>query len=110
MPDVYEPGGASPLDPVAAVVACVERGADALLFDAGALPAAFFDLRSGLAGEVAQKLVNYGLRMAAVVPDHPDQPPRFREFAREANGGGRLHFFATRAEALAWLAAEGAGP
>ncbi|MGH7288639.1 MAG: DUF4180 domain-containing protein, partial [Myxococcota bacterium] len=62
-----------------------------------------FDLRSGVAGDVVQKLVNYGVRMAAVVPDLDAQPPRFREFAREGNGGRQLRFFATRTEAIAWL-------
>lgn len=92
-------------EPLRAVVTCLEADARALLFDAGALPAAFFDLRTGVAGELVQKLVNYGLRMAAVVPDVAAQPPRFQEFAREANRGPRFRFFATRAEAVAWLEA-----
>jgi hypothetical protein len=96
------PDGA-PFDGPAAVIRCVEEGAGALLLDRAVLPAAFFDLRTGVAGELAQKLVNYGLRMAAVVPDLSAQPPRFREFAREANAGGQLRFFATRQEAVAWL-------
>jgi hypothetical protein len=92
------------LAPAEAVASCIEQGADALLFDAGALPAAFFDLSSGVAGELAQKLVNYGLRTAAVVPKLGRHSPRFQDFAREANRGSRLRFCATRAEAIAWLA------
>lgn len=99
----FEPEGARPVDPVAAVIGCMEHGAQALLLDAGALPAAFFDLRTGVAGEVLQKLVNYGLRMAAVVPDLGAQPERFREFAREADAGRQFRFFATRGEAIDWL-------
>jgi PadR family transcriptional regulator AphA len=94
----------APADPLSAVRGCIEQGARTLLFDAGALPAAFFDLRTGVAGEVAQKLVNYGLRMAAVVPDLAAHGPRFQEFAAEANRGARFRFFASRPEALRWLA------
>jgi hypothetical protein len=92
------------------VIGCVEHGARALLLDAEALPAAFFDLRTGVAGEVCQKLTNYGIRMAAVVPDLSVHPPRFREFAREANGGHQCRFFPSRAEAIAWLEADRTGP
>ena len=66
---IYEADAAQALDPVAALIRCIEHEARALLFDRGTLPAAFFDLSTGVAGEVAQKLVNYGIRMAAVVPD-----------------------------------------
>lgn len=103
MAAIFEPEGARPVDPVAAVVGCIEHGARALLLDAGALPAAFFDLRTGVAGDVVQKLVNYGVRMAAVVPDLGAHPERFREFAREANEGQQFRFFATRGEAIDWL-------
>lgn len=95
-------------DPLRAVRSCIEQGAPALLFDAGTLPVAFFDLRTGSAGELVQRLVNYGLRMAAVVPDLAAQPPRFQEFAREANRDRTFRFFATRAAAVAWL--EGTEP
>jgi hypothetical protein len=105
MPAFFEPEGARPIDPVAAVIGCIEHGARALLLDAGALPPAFFDLRSGVAGNVVQKLVNYGIRMAAVVPDLEAQSVRFQEFAREANSGRQFRFFATRREAIEWLGA-----
>lgn len=105
MPAFFEPEAARPVDPVAAVIGCIEQGARALLLDAGALPAAFFDLSTGVAGDVVQKLVNHGVRMAAVVPDLGAQPERFQEFAREANQGRQFRFFATRADAIDWLGA-----
>ena len=88
---------------MAALIRCIEHGAQALLFDRGALPAAFFDLSTGVAGELAQKLANYGIRMAAVVPDLSACSARFRDFARETNAGRQLCFFPTRQEAIAWL-------
>lgn len=89
--------------PMDAVAACFEQGADALLLDRPALPPAFFDLRTGIAGELVQKLTQYGVRLACVVPDLDAQPARFREFAREANRGSRARFFASREEAVRWL-------
>lgn len=100
---IFEADGADPIEPVAALVRCIEDGARALLLDRNALPAAFFDLSTGVAGELVQKLTNYGIRMAAVVPDLSVHSPRFREFAREANAGRQFRFFATREEAVAWL-------
>src|SRR5262245_5090102 len=109
MPDFFEPAGPGPSDPLRAVVACIEDGAPALLFDAGALPSAFFELRSGLAGGVAKRLLDYGRRGAALVPGLAERPPRFREFARETSAGPRLRFFGSRGEAVAWLEGERAG-
>jgi hypothetical protein len=99
----FEADGARPVDPIAALVRCIEGGSRALLLDRDAIPDAFFDLATGVAGELVQKLTNYGVRMAAVVPDLPVQPLRFREFVREANAGRQFRFFATRQEAIDWL-------
>lgn len=99
----FEPDPAQPIAPVAAVVSCIEHGSYALLLDRAALPAAFFDLSTGVTGELVQKLANYGVRMAAVVPDLAAHSPRFQDFAREANRGRQFRFFATRDEAVAWL-------
>jgi hypothetical protein len=105
----FEADRAKPFEPMALVAGCMEHGTDALLLDRDALPAAFFELRSGVAGELVQKLTNYGLRLAAVVPDLASQPARFQEFAREANAGARFRFAATREEAIAWLEAAESG-
>ena len=47
--------------------------------------------------------------MAAVVPDLVAHSEWFREFAGEANRGRQFHFFATRQEAIAWLADQAGG-
>jgi hypothetical protein len=103
VPAFFEEDGAHPFEPAAVVTRCIEHGASALLLDGEALPAAFFDLSTGVAGELVQKLVNYGIRMAAVVPDLASRSLRFREFAGEANRGTQFRFFATREEAVRWL-------
>jgi hypothetical protein len=103
----FEVEGPEPADPIRAVIRCIEHGATALLFGRGALPPAFFDLSTGMAGEVAQKLANYGIRMAGVVPELAAHSARFHEFAREANKGRQLHFAATREAAVDWLEGRG---
>ncbi|HEX2204364.1 MAG TPA: DUF4180 domain-containing protein [Longimicrobium sp.] len=97
------PAGA--FDPSAAVVACIESGERALLADEGALPPAFFDLSTGVAGAMVQKLTQYGLRMAVVVPDPSVHSGPFQDFAHEASRSATFRFFPDRASAVAWLEA-----
>jgi hypothetical protein len=85
------------------IAGCVENGADALLFDRDALAPAFFDLSSGVAGELLHQLSIYRIRMAAVVPDPAQHSQRFQEFMREANQGRQYRFFPDREAAIAWL-------
>ena len=91
-------------DALRLVEASYERQARAFLLDGGLLPAEFFDLRTRFAGEFVQKVVNYGLRVAAVFPPDADHGERFREFVGELRGGHAFRTFDTRAEAEAWLA------
>ncbi|MHB1169893.1 MAG: DUF4180 domain-containing protein [Longimicrobiales bacterium] len=87
------------------VAACYERDLFNVLFDEGSLGPGFFDLSSGVAGELVQKLVNYGIRIAAVVPDATTYSSAFRDFVRESNRSGPIRFFNDRASAVAWLSA-----
>ncbi len=91
-------------DPADVVVACIESGASALLLDEGALPPAFFDLSSGVAGALVQRLATYGVRMAAVVPNPSIHSRPFQDFAREASAGKQFRFFSDREHAIAGLA------
>jgi hypothetical protein len=89
--------------PDALVAACIEADAAALLLDRGAIPAAFFDLSSRVAGELLHALSKYGLKLAAVVDDPAEHSPAFQAFVREANGGRAVRFFPTRSDAIVWL-------
>jgi hypothetical protein len=93
------------LDPMQVIAGSFEHGTSSVLIDRDVLPAAFFDLSSGVAGELVQKLVNYGLRAAFVVPEPASHSASFQDFAREANRGTQFHFAATRAAAIDWLGA-----
>jgi hypothetical protein len=68
------------------------------------LPPEFFDLRTGFAGELLQKLENYRLRVAAVFPTEEGYGERFREFLFEARRrGGTFRAFGAREDAERWL-------
>ena len=99
------PLSAGPFDPGAVVVACIESGAHGLLLDHGALPPGFFDLSTGVAGALVQRLTTYGIRMAAVVPDPAVHSRPFQDFAREASAGRQFRVFPDREQAVGWLTA-----
>jgi RNA polymerase sigma factor (sigma-70 family) len=56
-------------DALGLVSACIEHDATRLLLEDRHLPPAFFDLRTGFAGEFVQKLVNYRMQLAVVFSD-----------------------------------------
>jgi hypothetical protein len=58
------------------------------------LPEAFFDLRTGVAGEMVQKLVNYRLRLAVVgeLPASAKASRAFTAWTREGERGRQAWF------------------
>jgi hypothetical protein len=60
----------------------------------------FFELRTRILGEVAQKLMNYGLRLAIVgdVARQVAASQALADFVREANRGRQIWFVADLAE------------
>ena len=63
----------------------------------------FFVLSTGLAGEVLQKLINYGGRIA-IYGDYSRYTSKpLKDFMFESNKGGDVFFAATRDEALDML-------
>ncbi len=54
----------------------------------------FFRLRTGVAGQIVQKFVNYRRRVAIVgdVSQYVNASPAFRDFVLEANRGTDLNF------------------
>lgn len=64
----------------------------------------FFDLRSGLAGEILQKVVNYRLRLAIVGDISVYDSKSLRDFVFESNKGTVVAFVNDLETALARLA------
>lgn len=63
----------------------------------------FFDLSTGLAGAVLQKLAQYQIQTAFVVDASAIKSEYFKQLMAEANTKYEYRFFATREEAAAWL-------
>jgi len=101
-----QPGRTGGFDPAAVVAGCIESGAHALLVDRAALPDTFFDLSSGVAGELLHRLSVHGIRMAGVVPDPAAHSQPFQDFLRETNRGSQFRFFIDREDAVRWLDGE----
>jgi hypothetical protein len=78
-------------------------GADGLILTEGELGPAFFDLRTGLAGEAMQKFVNYRVPVAIVVPTPAAHGERFVELAREHRTHPMVRILGTEDAARAWL-------
>jgi hypothetical protein len=85
---------------VDAMTAAFDAGAQVIAVAVDRLDPAFFDLRTGVAGEIAQKLVNYRLRLAVVgeLPAMALESRAFAAFVREGNRGSGPWFVATLAE------------
>lgn len=78
-------------------------GHDAVLLTADDLAPEFLDLKTGLLGELFQKVTNYRLPLALVLPDADAYGPRFGELALEHRSHPLIRFFAGEAAARAWL-------
>jgi hypothetical protein len=87
------------------IEACWFHGADAALLHAANLPPGFFDLSTGVAGAVLQKLQNYRIRLAVVCePQSMAWSARFNELLTETQHSRDFGVFTDRSSALAWLA------
>ena len=78
-------------------------GSGGLILSEDDLSEEFFDLRSGLAGELFQKFINYRLRLAIVLPDPEAYGERFSELSREHISHSLVRFFRSKDLAQAWL-------
>lgn len=99
----FEPRSGEAFDPAALARRCIESGTAALLLDAEAIPPEFFDLSTGVAGELLHRLSTYRARLAAVVPEPAAHSRAFQDFVRESNRGSQFRFFESRGDAISWL-------
>jgi hypothetical protein len=89
------------------VEACLSHRVGSVLLYAQNLPERFFDLSSGQAGAILQKLRNYHVRLAVVCrPGSVQFSSRFAEMVAEARRGRSFGVFETREAALEWLGRE----
>ncbi len=81
-------------------------GANGLLLTEGDLSPEFFDLRSGIAGELFQKFTNYQIHLALVVKNLEVYGIRFNELAFEHRNHKLIRFFEAVEPAKLWLLSE----
>jgi hypothetical protein len=92
----------TPTDIADALSASIDAGG--LVLDESQLGPEFFDLRTGLAGEVFQKFTNHRARLAIVVGDASKYGGRFGELMYEHRAHKQVRFFDTPQRARQWLA------
>jgi hypothetical protein len=78
-------------------------GSGGLILTESDLAKEFFDLRSGLAGELFQKFINYKVRVALVVPNPKVYGERFAELAYEHSKHNLVRVVGSLDEGKAWL-------
>lgn len=74
--------------------------ADTIVIHQETLHESFFDLRTGLAGEILQKVVNYGRRLAIVGDFTRYTSKSLHDFIRENNRGTTIVFTPTLRDAV----------
>ena len=78
-------------------------GTSGLMLTEADLVPEFFDLKTGLAGELFQKFTNYQLRLVLIVADPQRYGDRFNEPALEHRSHKNIRIVHTREEADAWM-------
>lgn len=71
------------------------------VLDKDCFPPAFYDLKTGLAGAILQKIVNYRLRLAIVGDFSVYKSQALQAFLYECNKGRHIAFLPTEEEAIA---------
>jgi hypothetical protein len=82
------------------MVNCYYNGVDALIVHEQNISPAFFDLKTGLAGEILQKFSTYGARLAIVGDFSKFTGKSLRDFIYESNKGRTVFFVASLQEAI----------
>ena len=85
----------------AALTASVERGG--LVLDEKDISPDFFDLQTGLAGQVLRKFVSYRTKLAVIVRDASIYGGRFGELMHEHRIHPIVRFFNAEQSARTWL-------
>jgi hypothetical protein len=83
---------------------CTYQGARKIMIRTLHLAPEFFDLKTGMAGEILQKFSNYNVELAIVGDFSKYTSKSLQDFILESNRMGRIHFVSTREEAKNRLA------
>ncbi len=81
----------------------MENDTDLLLIHGDVLHEDFFKLKTGLAGMIMQKFVNYHIRAAILLSEDYKITGRFKELIVESKKGNDFNVFYDITEAETWL-------
>jgi hypothetical protein len=73
---------------------------DKIIIHERSLTPDFFDLKTGIAGELLQKFSNYRVRLAIVGDFAKYTGKSINDFIYESNKGGHINFVASQSEAI----------
>lgn len=76
------------------------QGYDALIVHEATITPAFFDLKTGIAGEILQKFSNYRMRLAIVGDFEKYNSNSFKDFVFESNKNRQINFVGSVEEAI----------
>ena len=89
-----------PQDALDLMASCGYMGSAKIIIHEINLTPGFFDLKSGIAGEILQKFSNYGVHLS-IIGDFSKYPGKsLKDFIFESNKAGRINFVASREEAI----------
>ena len=74
-----------------------------LVLDQSDLGESFFDLKTGLAGALFEKFVNYNQKLSLLLNDTSIYGDRFAELALEHRDHPNVRFFDTKEDAQNWI-------
>jgi len=85
------------------IAACGENNTNLLLIHSEAVAEDLFKLKTGIAGMILQKLVNYHVKTAVVLQEELKITGKFKELLAESKKGNDFRVFNNTAEAENWL-------
>jgi hypothetical protein len=94
-------------DALELLVNCGYNGAEGVIVHESNLAPDFFELRTGIAGEVLQKFSTYRMRMAIVGDYSKYSSKSLKDFIYESNKAGRINFVPSIEEARKVLTRKG---
>lgn len=87
-------------DALEIIANCNYQGAENVIVQEQHLDKIFFDLKTGIAGDILQKFSNYRSKLAIVGDFTQYESKSLRDFIYESNKAGRINFVATEQEAI----------
>ena len=85
------------------IALCWEHDTHFLMIHYAVLSEDFFKLKTIVAGNIIQKFINYGIKVAAIIPQEIIQKGRFKEMALETNKGNHFRMYGSNEDAEKWL-------